>query len=291
MSYIEDKFYRKDKKEYQLDSNQGFIKWLKMSEACGLRLHPEIQISDMQGIIDHLNNDYHIKYPDYILDEEIAEEERKKYWRERINQLGDMDSRFSVSQMLSYLPLKERYLSECRYSVKTTEIYGPFYDTLYIYDKKNHEKKDIIQFDPLSGIVITSSNESYENRELESILDELIKKSRQIDYHELEDLVNNNCYERVIRYQLFQLTALKILYTSSTPKIGYERAKRFIEEMNREFEIELSTKDIDTLYYEYKEEREKYPRAFSNLEVKKQSIVPKGSKVLRMTKENRIYTE
>lgn len=286
MSYIEDKFYRRDKYEYELENNQGFIKWFKMMDASGLKTHPEIKFSDMQGLIDHLNNCYHIKYPDYILDEE-----KKDHWREKISQLGDLDPRFSVSQMLSYLPLSETYLVECRYAIKGAEIYGPFYDTLYLYDKKTHKKKCLIQFDPFTGIVITSTNESYENCELESVLNELKKEPQRTDYHELENLLNSNLYERVLRHRLLQLTALKILYTSTTPKLGYERARKFIDEMNYELGLGLSTDEIDKLYNEYSEERKKYQKAFPQIEAKKQSVSPKGPKVLRMTKEKRINTD
>ena len=42
--------------------------------------------------------------------------------------------------------------------------------------------------------------------------------------------------------------ALKLLYSETTiPERGYKRAKRFIDEFNKELNINLSTKEIDEI--------------------------------------------
>ena len=51
-----------------------------------------------------------------------------------------------------------------------------------------------------------------------------------------------------LRHRILQLVALKLLYSRNTiPERGYERAKRFINEFNKELDVKLTTKQIDEI--------------------------------------------
>lgn len=62
-----------------------------------------------------------------------------------------------------------------------------------------------------------------------------------------------------IRNRILQLTALKILYSKrTTPDNGYRRSKKFIEDLNRDLEINLSTDEIDEIITrDYKSAKQK----------------------------------
>ena len=53
-----------------------------------------------------------------------------------------------------------------------------------------------------------------------------------------------------LRHRILQLVALKLLYSKNTfPERGYERAKRFINEFNKNLCLTLSTEEIDEIMY------------------------------------------
>ena len=72
---------------------------------------------------------------------------------------------------------------------------------------------------------------------------------------DLEELINKYDYRLELRHQLLESVALRILTSATTKKIGYFRAKMFLAEMNLSFGLNLTTDDIDDVYFaEYPEE-------------------------------------
>ena len=116
MKFVEDKFYRRDKHEYQLESNKDFLDWLKISLGSGIVYDSYIHLSDMEGLIDSLNNFYHIKYPDFLL-EDIP----NNPWGERIRNSKDLDINLTVPGIILRLPWKEAILMNCPYCRNYTE--------------------------------------------------------------------------------------------------------------------------------------------------------------------------
>lgn len=84
-------------------------------------------------------------------------------------------------------------------------------------------------------------------------MEELLKVFEKKYYDEFDCaelrkcIYDHNCTIK-LRNVILQLVALKLLYSdNTTPKRGYERAKRFINEFNENFDLNLSTNEIDEL--------------------------------------------
>ena len=86
---------------------------------------------------------------------------------------------------------------------------------------------------------------------MEILLQYLKEKTTNIDYHELEEVINNNYFEIELRHRLLQLTALKIMYSATNLELGYKRATKFINEMNQELGLLLTTDEIESIYNSY----------------------------------------
>ena len=93
----------------------------------------------------------------------------------------------------------------------------------------------------------------YVNSQSQITMDELLQIFREkyidkLKFTYLENCVNNHHYDVELRNRIFNLVALKLLYSEKTsPERGYERAKRFISEINKELQINLSTDFIDEI--------------------------------------------
>ena len=61
------------------------------------------------------------------------------------------------------------------------------------------------------------------------------------------DVDDHNC-DLELRKRILQLIALKLLYSqNTTPGRGYKRAKKFIDEFNKELHLNLSSEKIDNI--------------------------------------------
>ena len=287
MSFIEDRFYRRDKHEYELESNDAFIKWLVMSVNSGTRCDRYTKFKDMQGLIDDLNNFYQIKYPDFKL-EEIPQNP----FGEMIKELDEPEINLSVKGMILRLKWQEMDLMQCEYGIdgNSSGNYSEVENgkTVYkswvglsLYDKRNMIDNYSILFDPRNGIIIYSKIGSFTNRHLETILKYLKTHPSQLDFHELEKVVNTYHFEIELRHRLLQLTALKILYTGIKPELGYERAKRFIQEMNEELGLLLSTEEIEEAYQKYNEEKSNFSTFMAKALIHNQYPKTKELKMIR----------
>ena len=297
MKIVEDRFYRRDKHEYELQNNEGFKKWLIISADSGTKCNHYIKLEDMQGLIEHLNNFYHIKYPDFVL-KEIP----NNPWGEMIREVGDTDIQLSVPEMILRLPWKEMELVLCEYGVdgNTSGNYSEYENGrlvnkswvgLRLKDVRDKRSDYSICFDPRTGMIIDSKIESFIGHDLETVLQYLETHPNYLDFKELKKVVNTNHFEIELRHRLLQLTALKILYTSSNPEVGYERAKRFINEMNEELGLLLSTKEIDRIYQKYEFDNDIFRKTSMPVAKPEKRVPPKGPKVLKMKKEERINTD
>ncbi len=291
MNIVEKRFYKRNQKKYEVKNNKEFLKWYDLSLNSGVKLDYHTSLEDFQMLIDTLTNWYQLKYPDYLL---------KPYphnpWGERLRNMNH--SNIGVEEMIIRLPLKQQIIMDCEYGVmgNTSGNYSEIENGrevakcwigFNLYDNKDHRVNYPVLVNPDTGIVIDSRISSFENYDLETIYQFLKNNPSELDYHELEEVVENNRFQIELRHRLLQLTALKILYSSSTPKMGYERAKKFIEEMNKELGLLLDTKEIDEFYQEY--EKRKHPKMMNMIRYSNSSI-PKGEKVL-VKKQRKVLKE
>ena len=115
---------------------------------------------------------------------------------------------------------------------------------------------------------------------MEILLQYLKEKTTNIDYHELEEVINNNYFEIELRHRLLQLTALKILYSATNIDLGYKRATRFINEMNQELGLLLTTDEIDSIYKTYQRRKRFIRNRYVKENYSSKKNIPKGEKVL-----------
>ena len=109
--------------------------------------------------------------------------------------------------------------------------------------------------DSENGIVNSSRNlKEYIGADVNITLEELLvilkdKYNDNLNLINLENCIYNHNCDIELRNKILKLVALKLLYSKSTlPHRGYERAKRFIDEFNKELGLSLSTEEIDMLF-------------------------------------------
>lgn len=68
--------------------------------------------------------------------------------------------------------------------------------------------------------------------------------------YKLQGFIKWHNYDLEFRDKLLPLVPLAILYSNNShPDAGYERAKKFIEEFNNEFGLDLKTDEINEIMY------------------------------------------
>jgi hypothetical protein len=84
---------------------------------------------------------------------------------------------------------------------------------------------------------------------VETLLSEIENNYTDIvEYDELKQLVFDHECDLKVREKLIELAALRLLYSEDTiPERGYERAKRYISEMNEALKIHVSDHEINRL--------------------------------------------
>ena len=257
-------FYEQDSKKYKIEKNDDFLKWVKSLISNGYRCY--IKTDEMQDLIDKIANWYEIKYP-----------EREFEHFEGIRNIDFQDIKsisnvMDVRQLFFRLSHNQLRLMECGYRAKGWGQH-PIYDNgkkvgwktqiFMRLNKKNEEKYNswldresyfLLHADHLTGKVLKSFElEEYLDGKEDLNLDELLsifkgKYTDELDFTELKESVYNHNCDLELRHKVLQFVALKLLYSKNTsPERGYERAKRFINEFNKELDVKLTTKQIDEI--------------------------------------------
>ena len=146
---------------------------------------------------------------------------------------------------------------ECGYRAKGGKQYP--YICIHI-SKKNINKNDfneipyyIIEANCINGKVLNAYEldvylNSKKNFDLNKLLSRLNKYSDKLDLTELKESIFDYKCDNELRNKVLQLAALKLLYSKNTiPNRGYERAKRFINEFNKNLSLTLSIEEIDEI--------------------------------------------
>ena len=264
MTYVNMNFYRKNKHKYQLDSNEEFLKWYLTSLDGSFNSDYKFGISDYEELITLLTWWYQQRYTDYML-----EPYDYNPMGERLSHVKDISKELDITQFLSRLVdnhYRLSWLMDCDYGMtgnssgNYTEIINgrkvsKGWVGLRIYDKRERWKSYGIDFESSTGNIVFSDIPEFVNLSLEEALQSLKQSNVTIlDYSELESVVRKHEFDVELRHRLLQLTAVKILYSGSEPSLGYKRAKKFIEDMNQELGLLLSTDEIDEIYEEYQKE-------------------------------------
>lgn len=255
------KFYEQDQREYNLEENKEFLSWFK--DKIKNDYYPFIEIEELQELINNITYWYEIKYP-----------EREFEFEEGIKNL-DFKSITPLSKSMNIYQLMYRlsddqlclingeYRSNCGGIRNIYNGGSKVVDqkaVLYIVIKQinnNYNANDInnnliICAYPNGEVIINDSLKKYVDKERIN-LDELLslfeeKYSHNLDFAVLKaDVDDHNC-DLELRKRILQLIALKLLYSqNTTPGRGYKRAKKFIDEFNKELNLNLSSEKIDNI--------------------------------------------
>ena len=259
-----ERLYEQDKKEYEIEMNKDFLNWLKNLISDGY--HCYIKIEELQELIDNIVRWYEIKYPERELDYFKGIKHINFQDIKRISNVMD------IRQLLFRLPHNQLCLLECGYRAQGWNqhlIYengkeiGCKLQIFMRINRKNKEKYNLLRgnlpyfllhADHMTGKVSVDYDlEEYLDSEKDLNLDELLsifkeKCADELDFTELKESVYDHNCDMELRQRILQLAALKLLYSKNTiPENGYERAKRFINEFNKELNLTLSTEQIDEI--------------------------------------------
>lgn len=255
------KFYEQDQREYNLEENKEFLSWFK--DKIKNDYYPFIEIEELQELINNITYWYEIKYP-----------EREFEFEEGIKNL-DFKSIAPLSKSMNIYQLMYRlsddqlclingeYRSNCGGIRNIYNGGSKVVDqkaVLYIvikqinnnYNANGINNNLIICAYPNGEVIINDSLKKYVDKERIN-LDELLslfeeKYSHNLDFSVLKaDVDDHNC-DLELKKRILQLIALKLLYSqNTTPGRGYKRAKKFIDEFNKELHLNLSSEKIDNI--------------------------------------------
>lgn len=234
--------------------------------------HDELSVEDLQDLRDKLANWYQVRYPDCIVEKRI--EETPEFLKpDLLDRLLNVSSYIlsvnNFNLLAKLLSNSQKGLLECDYGAYTeslsVSICYIFND--YIIDQEGDIKETwislLVQNKDMSGdspyfYIVTDRkkgcmiNSFVEYREvpLENLIDGLLDEyGCNINSHDLEELINKYNDRLELRHQLLESVALKILTSATTKEIGYFRAKMFLVEMNLSLGLNLTTDDIDDVYF------------------------------------------
>ena len=265
MKIIEaERFYEQDSKKYDISKNKELLKWLK--DAIKNGYSPFIDIENLQELIDNIVYWYEMKYPEREL--KLYEGIEYYYFKD----IETLSKVMNIKQLMYRLPHDQLRLMGCEYRSNYESTKSTYNEKGVVTKEKTilfikiDEKKNecdhssiyrnlsnsfSLQIEADSGKVDIDDNlRKYVNDDKIN-LDKLLilfteKYSNELDFTDLQRCIYNHNCDMELRKRVLQLAALKLLYSNRTiPERGYERAKKLINEFNKEMDLNLSTIEID----------------------------------------------
>jgi len=249
------RFYKEDKKEYDLENNLVFLKWFYKKIKMGYSSY--MSVSSLQAFIDKLDLWYRFKYPERKLIEEEGFIEKE--FNGIVNVTSSLDHK-QLRYQLSYNELKlldSYYRSNNGYSIVGRNNVTNEYITFNIY--KKHISKDFVT-DNEFQLSALSTNGKIKDEDLTTILpkekklnlDEMykiLKDNHDYDVSELQKILFIHNTDIELREKIFNFTMKKMIYSkSTTPKRGYKRALSLIKELNSSIKnLNLVSNDVDKI--------------------------------------------
>ena len=258
-----EKFYKQDKNKYRILKNKELLNWLKSVEKKGY--HCIDDINYLQELINNIAIWYEIKYPERTLEEEEGT------IHTNITFSDDLSNEMNIYELMYRLTPKELSLILCYYSSnggglkniynekgeiigQKSMIFIPLIDKKIAnnqYDWYNTNIFFLVHADRTNGKVEVDNDLKEVVNTSEITLEELLfvlknKYNEDLNLSGLEKCVYQHNCDIELREKILQLVALKLLYSKrTTPERGYKRARYFIEEFNNNFNLNLSSKEID----------------------------------------------
>lgn len=246
------KFYDCDEKKYFIAGNKELLSWIKENLKQDYALFLSTQ--DMQDFVDNLTYWYNLKYPD----REMAFYEGTK--DEDFKNVKPLSQAMDFNQLRYHLSKQNLFILDALYRSSCLGVRN-------VYDKNNQvigtkkvvclqidKKEELSYFEPHSFLITADCDtgkvcdmaflkENIKDKDI--TLDELLlilerDYSEQLSFPDVKKCVYNHSCDVTLRNYLLQLVALKLLYSlNTTPERGYERAQRFLKEMNKKLYLQL----------------------------------------------------
>lgn len=246
MTLADDKdFHRQDKYLYDIKKNKNLLQWIKKAINNGYHLY--IDIDEIQDMINKITCWYEFKYPEHEFECEEG------IIHANFKNIKNLSQEMNFKQLCYRLFNKQLCLMECNYrSVggSSKPIYNElgeiidFKSFIHIPIKNkitNYESS--IQSSP-SGIIENNNK----NITLDQLLILLKENNNNLDLKRLEECIFDHNCDLDLRNQIFQLVALKLIYSNNTSaEYGYKRAKLFTNEMNKNLNLNLNTIEMDNI--------------------------------------------
>ena len=257
-----EKFYEQDTKKYNISKNKELLSWLNNIKKNGY--HQFIDTEHLQQLIDNITTWYEIKYPE----RELELYEGTKYIN--FEDIKPLSKEMDIEQLLYRLPHKQLCLMECDYRSNGGGIRDIYNDNGEIVGQKtilfmNIDRKGIeesysiwskspdflLYADTDNGKIDVDYNLKDYVTSDDITLDKLLvlfkeKYTNELEFTKLEECIYDHNCDVELRRRILQLVALKLLYSDKTiPERGYKRATRFINEFNKEMELNLTFEEID----------------------------------------------
>lgn len=260
-----ERFYEQDKKKYEISKNKELLTWLKTSIKNGY--HSYMNVENLQELINNITYWYEVKYPD----REMEYNGGTRFLD--FEEIENISQYMNMKQLLWRLPNNQMSLLKCDYRAcggGLATIYNENGEeigdkvVLYITIRKKDTQAFHYSWDshlPDFHLTVNPNNGQVEvDYDLEKYitdktitLDELLvifkeKYDYEFNLTELEYSVNDHNFDMELRRKILELVALKLLYSHNTiPEFGYKRAKKFIDEFNKEFGLDISAEEIDEI--------------------------------------------
>jgi len=208
--------YKEDKKEYELEKNTEFKKWIENNKS--LIITSDLIV--MQKLVNFLVEWYEVKYQNFF---------------------PNSNSKMTQEQLLKNLPAETKKILECNYRSNSGYCI-PIYQNNKLIGYKDYIGacvyhngiKEFFGIDKQTGII----NNIY----IENIVLKKVTLNQAIDIfyktHDCRELVKIKLMHSIdieLRKKILQFVALKLLYSeNSTFEKSYERALKFITEFNEQ---------------------------------------------------------
>lgn len=236
-------FYKYDEGKYILNNNQEFLDYYQRRINEGFQC--ELTIEQFQNIIDEIVLFFEFKYHDNMLRDSLYGYDKDESYHQSKKIAQELD----IEQLKYRLYHDYVYFLECLYPHNFTlrkEKENSF-NLRSIYLKidefgniNKYDLEDLIKYhylDNIKGI-----------NDVKDLLVRFMTNDTKVDYSELKQLVYNNETKLVLRRKILELIPLAMIYSKNTlPEYGYIRAKSFIKMFNKGYDLNLDTKEIDTI--------------------------------------------
>ena len=236
-----DNFFRMDDERYILKNNKSFLTWYRELEKDGFYF--KLNLEQMQNLIDKIALFFEFKYPDNML---LVDKREGNCF----NQCKGISKKLDINQ-LKYRFYND-YVSflECNYQgylvirkKKKLELYELGWYLIQINNDGTLNEFDLVGLkeecfiDDITGI-----------KTVEDLLVRFREEKSVADYSEVEKCVWSHQVDIQIRNAILRLIPFRLIYSStSSPLLGYERAKSFMRMFHQEYGIYFDMEELEEI--------------------------------------------